>query len=322
MASKMNTRFIDQGDGIVTIDTDFHREGMVASHLIQQGDQCAFVDVGTSSCLQNIRNVMHAKDITPQQVKYIMVTHVHLDHAGAAGVLMAECPEAQLVVHPRGARHMIDPSKLIAGATAVYGEAALQEAFGDIIAVDASRVLEVDDESTLSLNGRELIFLDTPGHAKHHYCIYDELSNGFFTGDTFGLAYEALSVDGARFMFPTTTPVQFDPVALHQSIDRMLAYQPNQVFLTHFGCINNTHEKAEQLHRHIEAFVSIALQYASANHDECVAEISAALLFYLKIELKKFGCIISDEEIMRIMKIDLNLNAQGLCCWLDYHNKK
>ncbi len=213
---------IDQGNGVFTIDTGYQRKGLVASHLIQQGDRYAFVDVGTSSCLPVIHSVMADMGILPGQVDYVMVTHVHLDHAGAAGSLMQVLPQAQLVVHPRGARHMIDPSKLIAGATAVYGEERLTTTFGDILPVDAERVIEVGDQASLSLNGRELLFLDTPGHAKHHYCVYDERSQGFFTGDTFGLCYAPFSVNGKSFLFPTTTPVQFDPDALHASINTMM----------------------------------------------------------------------------------------------------
>ncbi|NOY67425.1 MAG: MBL fold metallo-hydrolase [Gammaproteobacteria bacterium] len=318
----MNRRDIDQGDGIVTIDTGYQRDGLVASYLIQQGDLYAFVDVGSTSCLHNIRDVMRKREIRPEQIKYIMVTHVHLDHAGAAGVLMRECPEAELVVHPRGARHMADPTKLIAGASAVYGEEVFNKTFGEVLPVDVDRIVEVDDEQTLSLNGRPLLFLDTPGHAKHHYCIYDELSRSFFTGDTFGLAYEALTFKGERFIFPTTTPVQFDPQALHQSIDRMVAYLPEQMFLTHFGRIDDPAKKADHLHRHIDAFVAIAEQSYSAVHEECTANIFSGLLAYLKAELERLGCKLDEEGILEIMGMDLNLNTQGLCCWLDYKKKK
>lgn len=318
----MNRRDIDQGDGIVTIDTGYQRDGLVASHLIQQGDLYAFVDVGSTSCLHNIHDVMRKREIKPEQIKYIMVTHVHLDHAGAAGVLMRECPEAELVVHPRGARHMADPTKLIAGASAVYGEDVFKKFFGEVLPVDVDRIIEVSDEQTLSLNGRPLIFLDTPGHAKHHYCVYDELSSSFFTGDTFGLAYEALTFNGERFIFPTTTPVQFDPQALHQSIDRMMTYLPRQMFLTHFGRVDDPAKKADNLHRHIESFVSIAEQSYSNQHEECTSNLFTGLLSYLKTELEQLGSKLNEKEILAIMSVDLNLNAQGLCCWLDHKNKK
>jgi len=321
MPNQIKQRVIDQGNGVFTIDTGYQRSGLVASHLIKQDDSYAFVDVGTSSCLHHIQNFMKEEAIRPEQIKYIMVTHVHLDHAGAAGVLMNMCPAAKLVVHPRGARHMIAPSKLIAGATAVYGEETLKQTFGDILPVEASRVIEVENEQTLSLNGRAMHFLDTPGHAKHHYCVYDETSQGFFTGDTFGLAYEDLIINGQQFIFPTTTPVQFDPQALHLSIDRMLSFSPKRMFLTHFGCIADVKNKADMLHRQIDDFVTIAEQSYSSGHEQCFNAIYNSLSSYLMTELEAFGCQLNEKEIMHIMQMDLNLNAQGLCCWLDYKNK-
>jgi glyoxylase-like metal-dependent hydrolase (beta-lactamase superfamily II) len=314
----LNDIVIDQGHGIFTIDTGFLRKGLVASHLIQQGDRYAFVDVGTTSCLPVIHAVMADMGIRPEQVDYVMVTHVHLDHAGAAGSLMQELPKAQLVVHPRGARHMIDPSKLIAGAAAVYGEDVLRDTFGEILPVPAERVVEATDEMILALNGRELVFIDTPGHAKHHYCVYDELSQGFFTGDTFGLAYPPLAVNGKPFVFPTTTPVQFDPAALHASIDRIMEYKPERMFLTHFGCLSDTQYAAQQLHESIDAHANLADDIAYSGTEDCESKLYAALKDYLFTALRKFGSRLTDKEVLSYMDMDLHLNAQGLCCWLEY----
>ena len=260
--------------------------------------------------------------ILPGQVDYVMVTHVHLDHAGAAGSLMQVLPQAQLVVHPRGARHMIDPSKLIAGATAVYGEERLTTTFGEILPVDAERVIEVSDQASLSLNGRELLFLDTPGHAKHHYCVYDERSQGFFTGDTFGLCYAPFSVNGKSFLFPTTTPVQFDPDALHASINTMMQYQPERMFLTHFGCLSDVPSAAQQLHQRIDAFVRIAESIEYPDVNTCEVKLYQAMKTFLLEELGIFGCQLSETEILNLMDMDLRLNTQGLCCWLEYKRLK
>jgi glyoxylase-like metal-dependent hydrolase (beta-lactamase superfamily II) len=316
-----NELVIDQGADIYTIDTGYQRKGLVASHLIHHKGRYAFIDVGTSSCLHTIRLVMSIMKIRPKQVDYVMVTHVHLDHAGAAGTLMQELPQAQLVVHPRGARHMIDPAKLIAGATAVYGEERMAYTFGDILPVAADRVIEATDEMTLSLNGRELLFLDTPGHARHHYCVFDELSQGFFTGDTFGLAYSPLAVNGRSFVFPTTTPVQFDPDAMHASIDRLMSFKPEKMFLTHFGCLPDPEQAASQLHQYIDSFVSIANNIEVAETSSCMAELRKALQAYLIITLRDFGCQMPEQDILPIMNMDLDLNAQGLCYWLQQKNQ-
>lgn len=311
-----NDIIIDQGSGVYTIDTGYQRKGLVASHLLHHNGRYAFVDVGTTSCLQTLRVVMSVMDIHPDQVDYIMVTHVHLDHAGAAGTLMQELPEAQLVVHPRGARHMIDPSKLIAGASAVYGEERLKKTFGDILPVATDRVIEATDEMNLDLRGRELLFIDTPGHARHHYCVYDELSRGCFTGDTFGLSYSPLRVKDRSFIFPTTTPVQFDPEAMHASIDRLMSFKPERMFLTHFGCLPDPEQAASQLHQSVDDFVSIANDIEYSDTPSCTADLHRALQVYLLRTLRGFGCQMPEQDILAIMAMDLDLNAQGLCCWL------
>lgn len=312
---------MDQETQIVTIDTGYQRRGLVASHLIQHNGRYAFVDVGTSRCLQTLRSAMSSMQIQADQVDYVMVTHVHLDHAGAAGMLMKELPEAQLVVHPRGARHMINPEKLIAGATAVYGEQRMQETFGEIVPVDADRVIEAVDELTLSLNGRELLFLDTPGHAKHHYCVYDQQSRSFFSGDTFGLSYHPLSVKGRSFMFPTTTPVQFDPEAMHCSLDRLMSFKPEKIYLTHFGCLSDPGQAVSQLHQSIDDFVKLARDIEFTDTKSCTAALHNSLQVYLLRMLRGFGCQLPEQDILSIMDMDLDLNAQGLCCWLQQQNQ-
>lgn len=316
-----NELVTEQGADVFTIDTGYQRRGLVASHLIHHKGRYAFIDVGTSSCLHTIRLVMSIMKIKPDQVDYVMVTHVHLDHAGAAGTLMQELPKAQLVVHPHGARHMIDPAKLIDGATAVYGEERMNNTFGEILPVAADRVIEATDEMTLNLNGRELLFLDTPGHARHHYCVYDELSQGIFTGDTFGLSYSPLAVNGRSFVFPTTTPVQFDPEALHASIDRLVSFKPEKMFLTHFGCLPDPEQAASQLHQYIDNFVSIASSIEYTDAGSCTAELHKALQTYLIVTLRDFGCQMPEQDILPIMSMDLDLNAQGLCCWLQKQNQ-
>ncbi len=210
-------------NGITCIDTGYHRPALAACYLIEQGDQAAFVDSGTTRTVPKLLELLASRDIPRESIAYVMPTHVHLDHAGGAGELMRHLPNAKLVVHPRGARHMVDPSKLVAGATAVYGEAVFRENFGELVPVPEERVLLAVDGLRLDLNGRILLFRDTPGHARHHYSIFDEASRGFFTGDVFGLSYQEVDCASGPFLFPTTTPVQFDPAAWHKSLDLLLS---------------------------------------------------------------------------------------------------
>src|SRR4030095_9135979 len=161
-------------------------------------------------------------------------THVHLDHAGGAGLLMQQLPNARLVVHPRGARHMIDPAKLMEGVRAVYGDEVTARDYGELVPVAAQRVITTSDNFVLDIGGRSLRFVDTPGHAMHHHCIWDEASKGWFTGDTLALASPALTTRQGPHAVPPTAPVQFDPQALHASVERLLAANPRLIYMTHY----------------------------------------------------------------------------------------
>lgn len=314
-----NQTLIDQGFGIFTIDTGFKRPGLVASHLIIEGDHAAFVDVGVTTTIPVLLEALKSIKIAPENVDLVLVTHVHLDHAGAAGVLMQHFPNANLVVHPRGARHMIDPSKLIAGATAVYGKAEMDRAFGDILPVPSGRVIEAPDLFKLAFHGRELLFLDTPGHARHHYCVVDEKSRSVFSGDTFGLSYREFDSKKGPFIFPTTTPVQFDPEALHHSIDRVSEFMPERIFLTHFGCVDYSDKLVSTLHRQIDKFVEIANLFADEG-EQRGNKIIAALTDWLIRSLRLHDCDLPEEKIIELMKMDIELNAQGLDYWLGKSN--
>jgi glyoxylase-like metal-dependent hydrolase (beta-lactamase superfamily II) len=249
-------------------------------------------------------------------VDYVILTHVHLDHAGGAGAMMQAFPKARLVVHPRGARHMADPTKLLAGATAVYGQAEVRRLYGDVLPVDVSRIIEATNELKIDLAGRELLCLDTPGHARHHICIVDRRSGHVFVGDTFGLSYRELDTDGRQFIFPTTTPVQFDPDALHASLDLLMSYRPEAVYLTHYSQVRDVAAKALDLHRLIDAHLTIARFETEASPDRH-SRIRAGLAHLLVDEAKRFGCRLQPAEILEIFAADLDLNAQGLGVWLD-----
>lgn len=304
------------GHGIYTIDTGYIRPGFDASHIIVENGRAAFVDVGTSYSVPHLMGGLVSLGLSPNAVDYIILTHIHLDHAGGAGELIKRLPNAQLTVHPRGARHMIDPGKLIAGATAVYGETKMKALYGAITAVDANRVIETPDGFELDLNGRQLKFLDTPGHARHHVCIVDDKSQGIFTGDTFGLAYKELNTDVGAFVFPSTSPVQFDPDALIQSIERLLTYQPQRMHLTHYGRVENVTHCAQGLLKRVRAFADLARDVpieAPDRHRQLVAGQWEILLS----DLKNHDCTLEENEIRTLLELDVEINAQGLAIWRD-----
>lgn len=310
-------RITDYDHGISTIDAQYHRPGLVAIHLLVEGDAAALVDTGTAFSVPGVIETLQQKNLAPENIAYVFLTHIHLDHAGGASEFMRCLPNAKLVVHPRGARHMADPSRLIAGATAVYGAAEFGRMYGEIHPIDADRIIEAPDEFRIDLNGRPLLFLDTPGHARHHYCIFDEHSRSFFTGDTFGVSYREFDVNGMEFVFPTTTPVQFDPVAAHASLDRLMSYEPDHAFLTHYGRISHLPRHAGEMHDLIDAHVAIASKMRGpilGRHAALVEELGTLLLQ----RLTAHGCKLPREQIHELLRMDIDLNALGLENWLDH----
>ena len=302
--------------GIYAFDAGYVRPLLASIHLVVENGRAAFVDTGNNESLPAAIAALSELGLSTDSVDYVILTHVHLDHAGGAGAMMQAFPNARLVVHPRGARHMADPSKLVAGATAVYGVAEVERLYGKVLAIDETRIIEATPELKLDLAGRELLCLDTPGHARHHICIVDRKSGHIFTGDTFGLSYRELDTDGRQFIFPTTTPVQFDPVALHASLDLLMSYRPEAMYLTHFSQVRDVAAKALELHRLIDAHLAVARRELNSG-EERHSRIRVGLAHLLVDELTRFGCQVPPAEILEIFATDLDLNAQGLVVWLD-----
>lgn len=312
----MTPSIIDYGYGVSTIDVEFVRPKLAASHLIVDSGEAAFVDVGTTYSAPVLLAALEAKGLAREQVRYVCVTHVHLDHAGGAGELMRHLPHATLVVHPRGERHMVDPSKLMAGTIAVYGEETTRRLYGQIPPIPQERVRAVADNETLALGQRRLRFLDTPGHAYHHYCVYDEAAAAVFSGDTFGISYRELDTAKGAFIFPTTTPIHFDPEAAHASIDRLLALSPRAIYLTHFSEVTELQRLGADLHADLDAFVDIA-ESSGGDGQVRADSIRSALRTYLHERLLAHGCTLSSDQTDDVLSMDLGLNAQGLEVWLE-----
>ena len=305
--------------GIHTIDTGFVRPRFDAAYLIVQNGRGAFVDCGTNYAVPRMLDALGSAGLSPADVDWLILTHVHLDHAGGAGELIAQLPNARLVVHPRGARHMIDPSQLWAGATAVYGEASMERNYGKLRPIPAERVVEAADGHVVALDGRELRCLDTPGHARHHLSVYDARANVCFTGDTFGLSYREFDTDQGPFILPTTSPVQFDPEALHASIKHLVALQPEAMYLTHYNRVGDVARLAADLHAQIDAMVAIA-QAANQAHADAGRRHEAmkqALTELYATRALAHGWTGDRTDLLEIIGMDIELNAQGLGIWVD-----
>lgn len=303
------------------IDTNLYRPGHAACYLVADHGELAIIDTGTQHTLPSILAAIESLGASPEQVRWVMPTHVHLDHAGGSGQLMAACPNATLVVHPKGLPHLVDPSRLAAGATAVYGEAAFRRDFGELLPVDPARCIAAADLQTFALGERLVQFLDTPGHANHHGCLFDHASGYLYTGDTFGLGYPQLRRGDAPLLVATTTPVAFDPDAWLASLDHMLAQEPSACCLTHFGKVEAPQELVGMLRDSIAAHVQIALAEEARDPEGRAARLHEAV-DELLVEAGSRHSGLPAERVRQLFESDIDLNAQGLAIWLARRAKR
>jgi glyoxylase-like metal-dependent hydrolase (beta-lactamase superfamily II) len=311
----LQATMIEHPDGITAVDTDYIRPGLAAAHIIGQAGRAAFVDVGTNHSVPRLLAALETLGIARSAVEFVFLTHVHLDHAGGAGALIRELPNARAVIHPRGAPHMAEPGKLIAASMAVYGESLYRSLYGDLVPIPRERIILMQDGERFDLAGRELLLLNTPGHALHHYCILDVAHANIFTGDTFGLSYRELDTEAGPFVLPTTTPTQFDPEQLIASIERLLAYSPRAAYLMHYSRITGLARVGESLRSQIRELAAMARRHASAPDREAAIRAEMRAMW---IELAdRHGIPDSEVRVDEILDKDLDLNAQGLTAWLD-----
>jgi glyoxylase-like metal-dependent hydrolase (beta-lactamase superfamily II) len=309
--------------GVLAIDSGQVRNEMAACYLLEAGDSVAVIETGSNNSADRILEVLEKRGWDKAAVSHVIVTHVHLDHAGGAGKLMQELPNASLVVHPFGARHMIDPSKLEAGTRAVYGDKLYEKMYGTLIPVAEDRVIVMQDGDELSVGERRLRFMDSPGHARHHFCIWDEQTRGWFTGDTFGISYRDLDTANGAMVFPTTTPIQFDPPVLRDSVRRLMESDPQCMYLTHFGRVTDTSRLAEQMLAGVQKFEDIALQNESVSKKsgERTVKIQQEIKDWLWAQCRGHGVKLSEEQLLHILWDDVMLNTQGIEFWLDHRKK-
>ena len=299
-------------DNIYAIDAGYVRPGLAAVHLIVENGRVAVVDTAHNAALPRFLAALSQLGLAPEAVDYLFLTHVHLDHAGGAGAYMAHLPNAKLVVHPRGARHMIDPTRLFEGTAEVYGAENARRLYGAPVPAPAESVLEAADGQVFDLAGRPLQCLHTLGHAKHHLCLWDRRARACFTGDAFGIAYREMGASGDPFLIPATTPTQFDPEAMKASIHRLLALEPEAMYLTHFSRVDDVARLGADLLRRIDAFVALA-EAAPGEGKARKEAIHASIERYLLAEAPPE----SREWLKPVLEDDMELAAQGLACWLE-----
>lgn len=298
---------------IITVDSLYDRPERAAVFLVVEGDRAAFVDNNTTLAIPHLLAALAARGMTPDQVDYAIVTHVHLDHAGGTAELIKHCPNATVLAHPKAARHLIDPSRIVAGATAVYGEEAFAQRYGVIDPVPEERVRSMEDGETLVWGRRTFTFLHTKGHASHHFCIHDSGDNALFAGDAFGLSRMSSMRPGPAFTVCTSSPPEFDAEEARISVRRILDTGADWVYLTHYGYFDDLNARADELLRSIDDLERIAREgaasglYGKALQDFCKERIVRAFDAHLRT------CGVLDPEAdMAWLAEDIGLNAMGL----------
>ena len=299
-------------DGITAVDTEYVRPQMDASHIVVAGERAAVVDTGPNTAVPLILAALEQLKIAPDAVDLLFLTHVHLDHAGGAGALMRALPRATCVVHPRGAPHMIDPGKLIAGTRAVYGDELYSKLYGEILPIDRERIAIAQDGQRFELPGRLFECVHTPGHAMHHLAVVDHGTTSIFTGDTFGLSYREFDTAKGAWIMPTTTPTQFDPAQLKGSIMRLMQFRPRKLYLTHYSEVHECARLANDMFDAVDEFARIARAAGPDN----MARMRGDLRRVAHEGLRDHGCTMSEAQIDAILGKDFELNAAGLVAWL------
>jgi glyoxylase-like metal-dependent hydrolase (beta-lactamase superfamily II) len=302
------------------VDCGYILPGIAASYLIRGADQCIIIETGTNDSAEVIMKNVEMRGYSSEDVSHIIITHVHLDHAGGAGRLMELCPSAVLLCHPRAARHMIDPSRLTESAMMVYGRERFLELYGEILPVQEKRCRVMEDGERLEFGDRTLTFLHTRGHANHHFCIYDSISEGIFTGDSFGLAYPSLQ-RGGLFIYPASTATDFDPTESRESIRRILATGARRAYLTHFGELANLKGAADMLFRFLDQFEGIIARGEGLSGEELHAFCRKEMRELIYGEAKRVGIALNDYE-RSILATDLTINADGLSYLVEKRQKR
>lgn len=305
----------------ITIDTEYADLKQVASaYLIEEEGHGIVVETNTTHAIPKILSVMENQNVSPSNLDYIIVTHVHLDHAGGAWALLESCPNAVLLAHPKTAKHLIDPSLLIKSATAVYGKENFQKLYGEIKPIPKERVRVMEDGEFLDWNGHSFEFIYTKGHANHHFCIYDKKLNGVFTGDSFGISYPHLE-NGKSFIFPTTTPTDFDAKEAIHSIDLILGTGASVCYLTHFGVIQNLKQCAEDLKIGLHLCQNAILELKQVPKENRLSFMEKQVELMIK-NLANRNAVILTEKDWSLLRLDVNLNAQGLVYAFERNEKK
>ncbi|MCD6287629.1 MAG: MBL fold metallo-hydrolase [Candidatus Hydrogenedentes bacterium] len=298
---------------VITIDCQFHMPQFAAAYLLVEKNEAAFVDNNTVYAVPRLMAALDRQSLDPAQVRYIIITHLHLDHAGATGRLSRICPQATVVAHPRAERHLIDPTRLISGVKAVYGDEVFAKDYDCVEPVPPDRIMCPADGDTIGLGDRSLTIMHTLGHAKHHICIHDSTTNGVFTGDSFGIMLPVFQRGSRPFVTCSSAPPDFDPDEAIKTVDRLTATCADRMYLTHFGEITRVDDVALELIHSIESAKDIIDEAINNTVADNLIErfCETRLREALRRQADRCGVNLAETD-WDIMRHDISVNAQGL----------
>ena len=242
------------------------RPRSIGSALLESAGVRALIDPGPSSTLPTLRAHLQSHGLTVQDLDTILLTHIHLDHAGAAGSLVRENPRLSVYVHERGAPHMADPAKLLGSAARLYADK-MQQLYGDFLPVPRENLRELRGGESISIGDRALQVLYTPGHASHHVTFWDPSDHTAYVGDTAGIC-----VEGDSFILPAVPPPDIDLEIWHHSLDEILKLQPQRLFLTHFGFADRPAEHIAHYRERMRGWCDLAERLLRENQNGNAAQ--------------------------------------------------
>lgn len=305
-------------DHLYSIDTnDLGLKNRTTSYIIVD-DKIALIETSASPSIPYILNALEELHIKPSDIDYLILTHIHLDHAGGAGVMMKYCPNATVLVHPKGVRHLVDPSRLIASARSVYGEN-FDAIFGEILPIQEKQLYAIGDREIIRLGSSTLTFYYTKGHANHHISIHESLTNGMFVGDTTGVYYPDMTGEEFDVILPSTSPNQFDPNLMEDSIQLFEKIKPNVLYFGHYGSYTHPQFAYAEVRRYLPIFMDAGRQTMKEETDftKQVQRTEEILTNSIFAELQTKG-LSKDHPVFKIIPLDLAVSAMGI---IDYLSK-
>jgi glyoxylase-like metal-dependent hydrolase (beta-lactamase superfamily II) len=299
-------RTFEAAEGIRAIDSMMCGREQVTSCYLLEASEPALVETGPTTSVDAVREGLAELGVGANDLAHIVVTHIHLDHAGGAGSLAPHFPQAKVWVHERGAPHLEDPSKLMASATRVYGEEKLLEMFGVVEPVPRERLRPVAGGDRISLGNRDLEAIYTPGHASHHVALRDSATGVVFVGDALGVFLPDVGV-----LRPASPPPEFDLEQAIRSIDLVASRQPSAILFSHFGPAQDVGELCELAKSRLRKWTSVAEEALSKTDD--LAEVTAHLRARTEDELPAPGTEGREQVLDRYELLSsYEMNAMGL----------